>query len=364
MRRFNISIVISMLVLLVFAVSCQMEPWIRPEKVSDADSLLSSLEKGGRIILTDNIEVDVTKARATSALTISSNVKLDLGGKTLSYKTANRFMDIRDGNVEITNGRIIVRQEPQDNHLSTIEVGSYYHYDYTRQELVEHNGTLILNGVTFESNSAGIIAGGKSKIIIKNSEILASGYALCSSLLYGEDFDISIINSTLVADTNDYDNVGIILNGVNGNLSVNNSLIKGARQVVVVRGGSAEFKDVTLVKTDNNNKSDYDHNNGENWGAGNSVPQGVIVIGDKGFNMRYSAKSNVAFSGRNSFVVSSGYSGNEIYILGNKNGVVLDTGGTLQGKKVSIGGTLIEGEDYYVTIDGKTIESSDAITLE
>lgn len=338
MRVRNMLIIALVMLIMVFAISCDDST----KNPIDAAKILAVLSGGGDLKLTSDITIGSADSRVEKVI-VTKDVKLDLGGKTLTYYTSDGFFNVEDCSIEITNGTLVV-DSSGSAIAAVIRVGSYY----KDSALVEHEGKLILDGVKFTSNTSGILPGGKAKATITNSTITASIWPLATNNTYGTDFDISVKNSRIIANASDNDNTGLLINN-KGNLYVEDSTIQAARQVVIVRGGTAEFKNVNLIKTAAGTDGA--------WGGGNEVPAGVVVIGEK--SQGYKADSTVTFSGTNTIKLPDGYSGNEIYIMGRDTyKATLTTNGSLAGTKITI------GNNTNVTVDGNALTSTDTITLE
>lgn len=299
----------------------------------DEEGLLNALEAGKDVILFKDVTL-------SEPLTISSSTQINLQGRTLTV-TDIKIKTSGDSNTEVVfrNGKILRTSQNINIFSPTIAA-----YDNTK---------LVLDGVELSTNQTGLMVADCNKnvtIEVLNSKITAALYGISTnaSKPTSDNIKIKISNSDITTKSSDGDNTGILFN-VKGSVEIENSVITGDRQALILRGGEGhKITNSTLVVTGNNSIT-KEYTSG-NWGSGNEVPLASLVIGNRSssaYDYNTSAElNNVTIDNPD---IGKYYS---IYVFQNN------------GKKVSVTGTLSStsenkvnsdknGADYSVT-GGKT----------
>lgn len=211
---------------------------------------------------------------ARYGLLLDKDVSIDLNGKTLTLY--DRAYVNEKGNVTFLNGNI-----RSSNRGFIVEGGS-----------LELNG---INLTTEQKWGDAIFISEHSKngtVAINNSEISAYDYAIstnASAPNVSENITVIINKSTIkageIAESRYEDATGLLFN-VQGNVQINDSVISGTRQGVILRGGNTVISNSTISS---GSFTDYKNNDGSNetdyrvntWGTGNAVPLAALVIGNR-----------------------------------------------------------------------------------
>jgi hypothetical protein len=285
--------------------------------ISSAEDFSSVLANGGDYALTADLALSETE---TSVFT--KDTSIDLGGKTLTFTisdaTATTLYIKDDIDVTFTNGSLVINSDGASSTLSAF---------YAEQ------GTLTFDGVTYTtSDNTGILIDGSASLVFTNSTMNCGGaFGIATNAADGyKDVDIEVSNSTInVESVEDPDNCGIIVN-VGGKLSVKDTTISSGRQQIIVRGGTAELSNVTLIKAGNLATETADLRDAGTFATGNELPQVGIFLGN-GNQSGYNYDTNVTFSGAVTF--QTGYSTtNMIAMSGHDYGnVALTTNGNYVG---------------------------------
>lgn len=230
--------------------------------VSDGQSLANAINDGEPFItLTSDIDM------ASSIVLRDPEIKteLDLNGNTLTFK-ANTLVNVAESEITFKNGTISAQNLP--NVVNDLMA-------------VGENGTIILDNVTLNTNGSGIGTeqtkdGGH--IIIRNSEIQASAYALSTNatLPVSQNVKIEITGSTLKSDTP-------LLINIPCDITVEDCNIFGTTQGTIIRGGTAKIinSSITLTYDGNDYEDIAAYFNNRNWGSGNMVNVAALTIGNK-----------------------------------------------------------------------------------
>lgn len=88
------------------------------------------------------------------------------------------------------------------------------------------------------------------------------------------------IDSSVIDASDNGSEIGIWLN-VPGLYTINNSIIKGNLQALMVRAGTVVVKNSQLIMTANGSADPDERMSGSTvWGSGNDVPQRALIVGD------------------------------------------------------------------------------------
>ena len=195
----------------------------------------------------------------------NADIELDLNGNTLTFE-ANTLVNVAESEITFKNGTISAQYLP-DVVNDLMAVGE--------------NGTIILDNVKLNTNGSGIGTeqtknGGH--IIIRNSEIQASAYALSTNatLPVSQNVKIEIIGSTLKSESP-------LLINIPCDITVEDCNIFGTTQGTIIRGGTAKIinSSITLTYDGNDYEDIAAYFNNRNWGSGNMVNVAALTIGNK-----------------------------------------------------------------------------------
>lgn len=247
-------------------------------------SIQAAVEKGQtELTLTGDTSLDITKWPAKGSLAI------DLNQNTITIT-----------NTEKVKFGIAV----PENETLTLENGSIkaeQQFDGAHSVFVpKADATIVLDHITMVTNGTALYpAGNAAEVVVRDSTITAGCYAIGTNasmdsegdLLYSSEVKISLEKSTISTTgykNNDGDDCTILLN-VPGTLTIDNCEITGHRVAVLVRGGEATIRNSEINLSDVFDGADKDKYD-ENWGSGNAVPMGALIVGNQSQNAyKYSA---------------------------------------------------------------------------
>ena len=228
-----------------------------PYDVSSAKDLEDMLNTTGQARLMSDLEI--------SQLPSNSSYSLDLNNHTLTLDSGVVLAVSPNQNVVIENGALDITIGLPDT--GCIGLGE--------------NSSLTLDGVIFNADQTGISTENDSVTLnVRNSTIIAGrGFAISTNAKNSAtDVEINVENSQLYSLTGP----GLMQNLGGSSLYINNSNIKGSAQAVIVRGGTAEIRNSTLIATgEDDNPSDYSQYLTKEWGSGNAMPFGALIVGDR-----------------------------------------------------------------------------------
>ena len=215
----------------------------------------------------------------------------------------------------------------------------------------ENGGTIQADKITLYTMGSAFYAKGQDATVkVTDSLIDANGY--CVSTNAGSADNHGVIIELLGSEfiSNRSAGTAIILN-VPGKLTMEDCTVDSQLQSVIVRGGTATLTRCTLTNVVPD--EDYFLNNrlDKDWGSGNDMPTGALVIGNRGTSYQY--PSNVTLVDTEINAVTDGSL--TVYIYGNATeelGAALTyqytdsfAGEKLSSEKITIGGG-------YVTVNG------------
>lgn len=154
------------------------------------------------------------------------------------------------------------------------------------------NKTFTLDNVTYDAGPSAIYAyGANSTVTVKNgSKLSATGtYVVATNASVGaSNVTMNLSDSTFIAEA--ADSCPIFLN-IDGTINMDNCVVEGGRQAVIVRRGTADIKNSQL-----STRGAYDKGGDyytSDWGSGNELPYTVIVIGNRYNGNPYDGDTNV-----------------------------------------------------------------------
>ena len=235
-------------------------------------------------------------------LTLIGDTSLDI---TEWPTEGSLVIDLNQNTITITNTKNAkVGIAVPENETLTLENGSIkaeQQFDGAHSVFVpKADAMIVLDHITMVTNGTALYpAGNAAEVVVRDSTITAGCYAIGTNasmdsdgdLLYSSAVKISLENSTISTTgykNNDGDDCTILLN-VPGTLTIDNCKITGHRVAVLVRGGEATIRNSEINLSDVFNGEDKDDYN-ENWGSGNAVPMGALIVGNQSQNAyKYSA---------------------------------------------------------------------------
>ncbi|MCD8365663.1 MAG: hypothetical protein LUC83_07630, partial [Clostridiales bacterium] len=252
--------------------------------VSTTRELAEALSSGAAATLSDNMAITDTDLNSAiaAATTATGSADIDLNGQTLTI-TGDSGIDLASQSLSLTNGT--VAYTGGSTVAVAIESGS---------SLTLDNVTLNVDSTKTGATSAINIEGSSDNatLTIRNSTINSKEYfALSTNASTPASSDVTVVieNSTLSTSVcgTDPETTGILFN-VPGTLTITNSTITGGSQGVIVRGGTANITDSTIIATitgDGADVSSFTTTMGyltgtSNWGTGNSLPAAALVAGN------------------------------------------------------------------------------------
>ena len=307
----------------------------------------SIFDEGGEITLLKDVTLTTIRT-----LENQINIKINLNKHTITY-TSNRAsaFTVTDGAyLKLENGSLNFTLNSPDGTDPSISIKSA-----ASVELVD---------IDYQTDGAALfVIGDAATVIVKNSTIETSKtYAVGTNANDAENYNVNInlINSTLKG-------CSPVLINVPGILNIDNCDIIGEMHGVIVRGGTATIKNSRITQDYKDTDSDnmYTYFDERNWGSGNTVQLGGLIIGNKSTAYQYPSTVTVenTIITINTPTTSKGYFP-AIFTYGNSGtslGVSLTTSGvTLQGGKMVVGNNccIINGTDY------RSSETSFPVTIE
>ena len=228
-------------------------------EINTEEELVDVLTNGGDAVLTG----DITVSAQTLSLTEGETASLDLDGHTITF---NAVMTAENALVTFTDGTIVTRNLAAVTN-DVFEVGN--------------NGSLTLDGITFESNGCGVGIGemiSNGSITVRNSTMNVAAYAVATnaSLPYSKNVKIVLENSTFTGS----DPVCV---NIPADVTIKKCSMTGTMHGMILRGGNANVEDctITLHYTDDDGGTIGDYFNNKNWGTGNMLNIAGLTVGNK-----------------------------------------------------------------------------------
>lgn len=270
--------------------------------VDDAARLETAVANGGYIMFAGDINFNLAFAN------LAASVSINLNGYTLT--TMGPVLE-ENASLTVENGNLAMSSNP-----FTLKDGSKLNLNYVN---ATSDYTIVLLG---SGGKNGFSAEG-AVATIENCIFYTTDPAAVATNASKQPWkcDIIISGSKITCDgTNayyQYDNCPVYMN-VNGNLAIEDSVITGQRQGVMVRTGTATIKNTTIISTGDYNRYDcVDAGKYENqaWADGNNVPAGALVVGNRE-SKAYNYETNVTLE---NCIITSQYIEEvpAIYIWGN-----------------------------------------------
>ncbi len=239
---------------------------------------------GDVITLEDNVTMQASAIQSAleTLYTETDAIVIDLAQHTLTITqpddTDGTGIRITQGkSLTIRNGSIVANEQANGSHSVLIPLA---------------DTSLIMENVNMTTNGTALYpAGDASNIEVRDCNITAGVYVVGTNasvadgeLIYSCNVNISLVDSILSAvgyENNDGQTCTVMIN-VPGTLNIDNCTITGGTQAVLIRGGDATITDSNISIVNTYTGSDYDQYKEQNWGSGNSVPIGAIIVGNRG----------------------------------------------------------------------------------
>ena len=228
-------------------------------EINTEEELVDVLTNGGDAVLTG----DITVSAQTLSLTEGETASLDLDGHTITF---NAVMTAENASVTFTDGTIVTQ------NLAAVTNDAFE---------VGNNGSLTLDGITFESNGCGVGIGGmisNGSITVRNSTMNVAAYAVATnaSLPYSQNVKIVLENSTFTGSDPVFVNIP-------ADVTIKKCSMTGTMHGMILRGGNANVEDctITLHYTDDDGGTIGDYFNNVNWGTGNMLNIAGLTVGNK-----------------------------------------------------------------------------------
>ena len=306
---------------------------------------------GGVITLKGDVEIEITElsTELKSQLSASNNkLEINLAGHTLTITNPNNGKDgvqiEQNANVTIKNGHVVAEHQLDGGHSLFVPKSGV---------------SFTLDGVIVDTNGTGIYAAGSATAVnVLNSTINADGYAIGTNAsadesgkpIYSYNVNINVSKSTLNAP------IGALIN-VPGSLNISNSIITAQYQGVIARGGSTTINNTEISLSSVTDADEYKKYESQDWGTGNAVPMGGIVVGNRYNSYNYPASCTV--SGSTSVTVPGGTNAVYAYQMSDTTNRKVDLAiknGTFNADVVIAGDT---GVTPYVSISGGKFTNAD-----
>lgn len=261
------TLILALTVLCVFFFSACNKPVIAP--VNDENVVeIASVEDFNTAMNTENPVIKLTQDLSfNEGLTFAKDVDINLNGKKLTINSADGLKINEEVIVFITNGELNI-------------TGSNGH------SAINLKGNLILDNVEYKAlEGTAILPSKASSLEVIDSIITGKTYAIAtnasSAVATDEVTTITITRSKIIALSDNGDNgddCAIMMN-IPSKLSIDNSMIVGDRQVIIVRGGEATIRNSTIIDTCKYaTETQYLTSK---WKSGNEVPMAAVVIGNR-----------------------------------------------------------------------------------
>ena len=239
---------------------------------------------GDVITLEDDVTMQASAIQSAleTLYTETDAIVIDLAQHTLTITqpddTDGTGIRITQGkSLTIRNGSIFANEQDDGSHSVLIPLS---------------DTSLIMENVNMTTNGTALYpAGDASNVEVRDCNITAGVYVVGTNakvadgeLIYSCNVNISLVDSKLSAvgyENNDGQTCTVMIN-VPGTLNIDNCTIRGGTQAVLIRGGDATITDSNISIDNTYTGTDYNQYKGQNWGSGNSVPIGAIIVGNRG----------------------------------------------------------------------------------
>ncbi len=245
---------------------------------------LNNAQTDTKMVLSTDVQNKIEIDESFYSLT-AKDISVDLNGHTLdllggkTIEVSNAELSFTDGNLSY-NGfskgnkaafKALANAEIRLNDVDYATDGSALDAQGDGATIKVYDSN-VAGGCFCVTTNASTPIDGEVIISLKNSSFVARGW----------DFD-----ETDVENTTDYDNCPILIN-IPGNITIENCVITGDRQAVVIRGGNAIIKNSEINFT-GKYVVDEDQYLTQTWSDGNEVVKAGVVVGDRSESYDYPA---------------------------------------------------------------------------
>ncbi len=293
------------------------EKWAIHDSIATEEEFLAVLadEAATAITLKDSFGVH-------QAVSVARTLTINLNGETLTFVTAENAgpSEVASLNIAEEGGNVTINGGEDGAIVFDVAYTGVTYRDAFSGGTAPMNGTfsplsvwgtLTLNNVDVTSTTSAI-AVARGTLNMTGGSITADGtYGIGTNAtvsegqpLYG-DVTISLENVTIAAKKGYFnstwtnDSAAVLIN-VPGTLTMKNVTATGARQGVVVRGGTAMIENSTVVSLGTCTDKSYLE---EDWGSGSNLPHAALVVGDRSGGYAYPAEVTLGtgntFTGNN-----------------------------------------------------------------
>lgn len=293
------------------------EKWAIHDSIATEEEFLAVLadEAATAITLKDSFGVH-------QAVSVARTLTINLNGEILTFVTAENAgpSEVASLNIAEEGGNVTINGGEDGAIVFDVAYKGVNYRDAFSGGTAPMNGTfsplsvwgtLTLNNVDVTSTTSAI-AVARGTLNMTGGSITADGtYGIGTNAtvsegqpLYG-DVTISLENVTIAAQkgyldpTWTNDSAAVLIN-VPGTLTMKNVIATGARQGVVVRGGTATIENSTIVSLGTCTDKSYLE---EDWGSGSNLPHAALVVGDRSGGYAYPAEVTLGtgnkFTGNN-----------------------------------------------------------------
>ena len=210
-----------------------------------------------------SVESNLSITEAALALEEGAEVEVNLNGHTLTF---NAVMTAENASVTFADGTIVTK------NLAAVTNDAFE---------VGNNGSLTLDGITFESNGCGVGIGemiSNGSITVRNSTMNVAAYAVATNaaLPYSQNVKIVLENSKFTGSDPVFVNIP-------ADVTIKKCRMTGTVHGMILRGGNANVEDctITLHYTDKDGGTIGDYFNNKNWGSGNMLNIAGLTVGNK-----------------------------------------------------------------------------------
>ena len=251
-----------------------------------SEAYKAAIETGQELVLLTDFTI--------ISMSVVDELVIDLNQHTLAFDTIATGTS-EDGtsvaNLTIKNGTLYGKT------LYNEETGAV---DCTRGSISVYSGcTVELSDVSYYTKATALFVSGQGATanVVNGTVIHAIGYCIGTNASGPENHGviINVSGSSLYADETVNGAQAAILFNVPGNLNITDSTIQGYCQGVIVRGGTAVIQGSESKNTMVAQSPPFTFDDDENWGSGNYVPNGGLVIGNKSPNS-YQYPSDVSLA--------------------------------------------------------------------
>ena len=301
----------------------------------------------GNYILNENVTL------ASLTVPEAAQVTVNLNNHTLTVNGTNSITLTSGASLTFSNGQISAPQMGNDNRG----------WGTNAFIAVESNSSVTLNGVELDTNGSALYPrGDAASVTVIDSTVKCGVYAVATNAAKVENYGVKITltNSTFKSEygynsTYPYDSCPVMIN-VEGTLDMNGCTVKGTRQGVIVRAGTATITNCEIETTGQYGGGMY---TSSNWGSGDEVPAAAITIGNyvNGTTTTYADDADVTIVNTKITGVN-GYPA--VYVDSNESyDAIID----ISGSETVVTGTFVKGQQqsadaFDISITGGTFVDS------